>query len=56
LESDPTDSEVVDKIRGWLRGLNIQTLNVAGPSESTAPGIEERAYFLLTEVFKGVEN
>jgi Circularly permutated YpsA SLOG family len=35
------------EIREWLAEHAIETLNVAGPRESTAPGIYEQAFALL---------
>lgn len=49
--SDPGDPEAAEKIRNWLNALSIRTLNVAGPSELTVPGIGEQSYALLASVF-----
>lgn len=38
-------------LRRWLRELNIQTLNVAGPSESRCSGIYHQAYEFLKGIF-----
>jgi hypothetical protein len=40
------------EIREWLAEHTIETLNVAGPRESTAPGIYEEAYALLEALFE----
>jgi len=40
-----------ENIQRWLRTNPISTLNVSGPSESTSPGIGEKAYALLIQVF-----
>jgi hypothetical protein len=45
------DPEAKGKIERWLAGDSIKTLNVAGRSEGTAPGIGESAYGLLKEIF-----
>ncbi len=37
----------------WLRSQNPQTLNVAGPRESLAPGIYNQALSFLKRLFKG---
>jgi hypothetical protein len=38
-----------DQVQRWLREEKIQVLNVAGPRESTAPGIaQQTAAFLRT--------
>jgi hypothetical protein len=51
LVLDPGESETASAIRNWLSALEIQTLNVAGPSEGNVPGIGGQAYSLLVEVF-----
>jgi hypothetical protein len=45
------DPEAKEKIRRWLAADAIKTLNVAGRSEGTSPGIGEHAYALLREIF-----
>ena len=40
------------KIRDWLRRLEIDTLNVAGPRESGRPGVGAAAYRLLVEALR----
>ena len=50
LVCDVDDPEAKQKIEQWLAVNEIATLNVAGPSEATAPGIGERAYALLMQV------
>ena len=62
LICDVDDPDAKETIRGWLKsGGNrhgcptipeIHTLNVAGPSESVAPGIGKRTYHLLRAVFE----
>jgi len=45
LQSSPDVTHVLD----WIRDAHIETLNVAGPRESTAPGIERQTReFLVT--------
>jgi hypothetical protein len=51
LVLDPGDPSAAAEIRNWLSALEIRTLNVAGPSEGRMPGIGDRAYALLAEVF-----
>jgi hypothetical protein len=46
------DAEANEKIKQWLWEAPIKRLNVAGPSEGTAPGIGDRAHALLRSVFK----
>jgi len=42
------DQTAASEVRAWLRTLRPACLNVAGPRESTSPGIQDRAmeYFL----------
>lgn len=47
--SDPAAQE---NIQQWLGAQPISTLNVAGPSEGSSPGIGELAYALLRRVFE----
>jgi len=51
LVCDPYDPSAGSKILEWLDALQISTLNVGGPGEGTSPGIGERAYALLLEIF-----
>lgn len=39
----------------WLRSQNPQTLNVAGPRESLAPGIYNQALTFLKDLFKAIQ-
>lgn len=50
LVVDPSDDESESAIRDWLLLLKIRVLNVAGPSEGTAPGIGQKVYALMTRV------
>ena len=52
LVCDVDDSESREKIEQWLNDERIGVLNVAGPSESSAPGIGDKAYELLRRVFE----
>jgi len=52
LVCDVDDPDAPKKIQEWLGQLSISTLNVAGPSEGTAPGIGDRVYTLLIQVLK----
>jgi len=49
---DPTDSEAPERIGQWLAALSIETLNIAGSSESTNPGIGEQTQALIARVFQ----
>jgi predicted Rossmann-fold nucleotide-binding protein len=48
---DLNKGEEALKVLEWLKNSLIQTLNVAGPRESEAPGIHDRAWNLLRTVF-----
>jgi hypothetical protein len=46
-----------DVVLAWLKSFGGDiVLNVAGPRESEAPGIYEKACMLLTEVITRVQN
>lgn len=47
----PPSEDHVDQVRRWLARERIRTLNVAGPRESTEPGIYRRAYRFLQVLF-----
>ncbi|MEM8997868.1 MAG: putative molybdenum carrier protein [Acidobacteriota bacterium] len=49
---DPAAVGAPGRIVDWLRTLDLSTLNVAGPSESTLPGVEVQVFELLSRVFK----
>lgn len=51
LVCDPADPTAAERIIAWLRATPIWTLNVAGPSERSHPGIGEQVHALLTTVF-----
>jgi hypothetical protein len=51
LISDLEDPNAKYEIQRWLEANAIMTLNVGGPSEATSPGIGDRAYALLLQVF-----
>jgi hypothetical protein len=51
LTCDVAAPDAGELIARWLHAGAVRTLNVAGPSEATAPGIGEAAYALLYEVF-----
>lgn len=43
----------IDQPRRWLKQFSVVTLNIAGPRESTCPGISQQACRVLTEIFSG---
>ena len=45
------DNENVSDVRRWLKDTMPRTLNVAGPRESTSPGIFDRSMQFLLAVF-----
>jgi Circularly permutated YpsA SLOG family len=50
------DPNAQQRIVEWVASDAIATLNVAGPSESNAPGIGEKAYALLMPIFTRTES
>jgi Circularly permutated YpsA SLOG family len=54
LICDPSEQMAPGKIKQWLRVESVQTLNVAGPSEKTVPGIGNQAYLLLQRIFSEI--
>jgi hypothetical protein len=53
LVCDPANEESEERIRAWLCAHGIRVLNVAGPSETTSPGIGELVSGLLGRVLAG---
>jgi hypothetical protein len=53
LVCDPADPLAAEKIKEWLGTHQVRTLNVAGPSEKTAPGIGGQVHSLLVRVLVG---
>ncbi|TWT76486.1 putative molybdenum carrier [Planctomycetes bacterium CA13] len=45
------DRDDVDLTRHWLASLRPAVLNIAGPRQSTAPGIDKRSFEFLMKVF-----
>lgn len=51
LVRDPFVRKDLRTVRMWLEVNRIRILNVAGPRESEAPGIHDRAFEFLKELF-----
>lgn len=51
LEADPADSAEIERVLRWIRDFEIETLNVAGPRESSCKGIYQLAREFLEQVF-----
>ncbi len=49
------DLDAVRTIQQWIAAVRIETLSVGGPSESSAPGIGEKAYALVKRVLSANE-
>lgn len=49
---DPWEPESAVRIGRWIDEQRLRTLNVAGPSENTAPGIGDRVHGLLLEILR----
>lgn len=54
LASEPS-AQAITKVREWLSELHPAVLNIAGPRESTAPGIYSEAK-AITQLFLGVAD
>ena len=54
LQCDVADADVRDRIVSWIRAHDVRTLNVAGPSERTSPGIGDAAEALLRDIFRSL--
>lgn len=56
----PIDLNIIDvdiavqNIVNWLRAIQCQTINIAGPRSSEVPGIYNDAYYLLLQVFANI--
>ncbi|MCX5812968.1 MAG: putative molybdenum carrier protein [Proteobacteria bacterium] len=50
LEKKP-DNEIIESIQTWLSDNQPEILNVAGPRESSAPGIYERVFIILYNIY-----
>jgi Circularly permutated YpsA SLOG family len=48
--------DAVTNIRKWIAAFRIETLSVGGPSESSAPGIGEKAHALVKSVLSANER
>ena len=53
LVVNPLNEEDLELTRQWLKRHEIETLNVAGPRESSTPGIYEQACKFLRELLQG---
>jgi len=54
LVVDLTEPPPVEPIRRWLRQHAVGVLNVAGPRESSQPGVRDAAYQLLRDLFEAL--
>ncbi|MFM7143394.1 MAG: putative molybdenum carrier protein [Alphaproteobacteria bacterium] len=50
LVLDVRDADSVARARSWLDSTNVRRLNVAGPRESSAPGIQALAAAILRAI------
>jgi hypothetical protein len=53
---DLSHSPAVEPVREWLRQQRVAVLNVAGPRESSCPGIQDQARRFLLDVFREKES
>lgn len=56
LVVNPTEESHIQKAREWLKECRIAVLNVAGPRESSSPGIHQEASHFLLELIRGLEK
>lgn len=50
VDLDSFTSTTTDDVWRWIESSKIETLNIAGPSEATSPGIYERSFSYLQEL------
>ncbi len=48
---DPRETRVAESVCDWMEEQHVATLNVAGPRESTQPGVYRASYAFLCSVF-----
>lgn len=51
---DPDDPKALPSIVEWLEKHAITTLNIAGPRESTSPGIRDQSHTLISALLSDV--
>tara|TARA_Y100000034_G_scaffold43496_3_gene53126 strand:- start:42365 stop:42853 length:489 start_codon:yes stop_codon:yes gene_type:complete len=56
IDVSMSDPRPISEVVAWLRENKIETLNVAGNRESTAPGIAAFAEEYLMQVIKEIKN
>jgi hypothetical protein len=54
LVIDPFLKDAPTTIDNWLASIHLTTLNVAGPSERTCPGISHATETVLRQVFSNL--
>ena len=50
--ADVDEPDIADRIADWLAELQPKRLNIAGPRESSVPGIHDATVRLLTELWR----
>lgn len=51
LDCNPMEKNIHEKIVHWIKSNKIEVLNIAGPRESSYPGIYKKVYPILNKVF-----
>ncbi|MFT5538578.1 MAG: hypothetical protein ACI82H_000090 [Alphaproteobacteria bacterium] len=51
INGRPPILEALEETQAWIVGHGVRALNVAGPRESTSPGIYQHAHAFLTRLF-----
>lgn len=56
LTMDPADKTALGSVRNWLDSEDVRILNVAGPRESSCPGIAAQAERLVGALLDGLSS
>jgi hypothetical protein len=51
IDLDKISPNLEENVNNWLAENNVEILNIAGPRESSRPGIYKKSYKLLEELF-----
>jgi hypothetical protein len=52
FDLEGNDNLKKEKFNNWLNENNVEIMNIAGPRESTSPGIYQKAYLLLQKLLQ----
>jgi hypothetical protein len=48
---EKNDVKITKEVKAWLKDINPNILNIAGPRESKAKGIYDRTFYILKKIF-----